>query len=90
MEVMNENPEELTWSTNPNFPGYAERQDEGEWLVYRSDGTQVGFIMATNTPEMFEVASVPHGTSRKSTLAEVDGFQEALAHCLENFRPSPI
>lgn len=87
---MNENPEELTWSTNPNFPGYAERQDEGEWRVCRSDEEQMGLIMATNIPEMFVVASVPHGSNRNSTLVEVDGFQEALAHCLKNFRPSPI
>ena len=87
---MSENPEETVESTNPKFPGYATRQDEGEWLVYRSNGSQVGFIMATGTPEIFQVASVPYGASGQSSLSEVAGFQKALAHCLENFRPRPI
>ncbi|MGY4543642.1 hypothetical protein ACVWY0_003582 [Arthrobacter sp. UYNi723] len=86
---MNENSEESILSTNPNFPGYAKRQDEREWLVFRNDGAQVGLINATDTPGIFDVASVPRWANARSTLFEVDGFQEALAHCLKHFRPSP-
>lgn len=87
---MNENPEESIRSTDPKFPGYAQRQEEDQWLVFRSNGAQVGFIFATSSPEMFEVASVPRGLSGKTTRFEVGSFQDALAYCLKNFRPNPI
>ena len=86
---MNENPEETVRSTNPKFPGYAKRQEEGQWQVFRPDSSQVGFIMTTNTPEILDVAPLPQG-NRPSIPDEVEGgFQQALTYCLENFRPRP-
>jgi len=87
---MNENPEESIRSTDPKFPGYAQRQEEDQWLVFRSDGAQVGFIFATSNPEIFEVASMPRWSGASITPFEVGSFQEALVHCLKNFRSKPI
>lgn len=85
---MNEIPEETVESTNPKFPGYAKRQDEGQWQVFRPDRSQVGLIVATNTPEIFDVASAGSGPRRQ---VEVEGgFQQALTYCLKNFTPMPL
>ena len=82
---MSENPEEAVRSTNPKFPGYAKRQDEREWLVYRTDDQQVGLMMETDIHGVFDVLSL-----HRSEPVEVQGFQAALAYCLENFRPHPL